>query len=257
MIAAIVTLSFLLEHAAAQTLASSGGTNRSLWLSYFGDQPFTKRWALHLEGSYRRTLGLSQFEQLELRPGITFVQNKIFQSLVAYTFFRSGTTNGGAFGEYPLLPRQIENRLFEQQQITHKLFGRDNASVEMLHRFRLEQRWQNTAVADKGNTGQVFSQRARYRLTVNLPLGRMGTPKYYLTAYNEVYSNTTLKKSSLLNQDVTYSALDSRLGSHWAVEVGYQFRYAPNPIGITGTEGHSVQIYLLSTAPLRHHRSQS
>jgi Protein of unknown function (DUF2490) len=71
----------------AQAPQPSGGTDRSVWLSYFGDQPFTKLWAVHLEGSYRRTLDLSQFEQSELRPGITLNESDSQQSLFAYTFF--------------------------------------------------------------------------------------------------------------------------------------------------------------------------
>ena len=241
--------------AAAQAPSPSGGTDRSIWVSYFGDQPFAEHWALHAEGSYRRTLGLTQFEQVELRPGLTFLENHAFDSLVAYTFFRSQTTDGGTFGPPPLEGRQVENRLFEQQQIHHKLYGDGDAAAQMVHRFRLEQRWQSTSVAGKGYADTNFSERARYRLTLKFPLGRTGSPGHYLTAYNEVYSNTTLKKNtSLLNQDVTYSALGSRLGQHWAVEVGYQFRYSTGPSGITGPEDHSVQIYLLSTAPLWHRK---
>ena len=159
----------------AQALAPAGGTNRSAWLSYFGDQPFTEHWALHLEGSYRRTLGLSQFEQVELRPGLTLKENHRLQSLVAYTFFRSATTASGTFGPPPIAGRQVENRLFEQQQVTHRLFGEGDSASEMTHRFRLEQRWQATALAGQGFKDHLFSQRARYRLTVKIPLSRVGS----------------------------------------------------------------------------------
>ncbi|AXC10089.1 hypothetical protein ACPOL_0726 [Acidisarcina polymorpha] len=62
-------------------------------------------------------------------------------------------------------------------------------------------------------------------------------------------------KKTHFNADVTYGALGSRLSDYWAIEVGYQFRYASTPVGVTGPEDHSLQIYLLSTAPfLRAHR---
>jgi Protein of unknown function (DUF2490) len=237
----------------AQTPEPSGGTDRSVWLSYFGDQPFTKLWAVHLEGSYRRTLGLSQFEQLELRPGITLNESPSQQSLIAYTFFRAQPTANGSFGPQPIVGRQLENRLFEQHQITYRLFDKGDSSPQLIQRFRLEQRWQDTAVDSKGNAVKIFSQRARYRLTAKIPLGRSGNPEHYFVAYNEVYLNATLK-STLFNSDVTYSAFGSRLGVHWAVEIGYQFRNSSAASGVTGPQDHSLQVYLLSTAPFRHIR---
>jgi hypothetical protein len=250
----IFVLQLMTLPAFAQLPQPSGGTDRSVWLSYFGDQPITKLWAIHLEGSYRRTLGLSQFEQLELRPGITMNESPTQQSLFAYTFFRARPTANGSFGPPPIVGKQIENRIFEQQQITYRLFDKRDSDPELIQRFRLEQRWQDTAVDGKGYADKIFSQRVRYRLTTKIPLGRSGLPEHYFVAYNEVYVNATLKATSLFNSDVTYGALGSRLGEHWAVEIGYQFRDSSAANGVTGPQDHSLQVYLLSTAPFRHVR---
>jgi hypothetical protein len=237
----------------AQAPQPSGGTDRSVWLSYFGDQPITKLWAVHLEGSYRRTLGLSQFEQLELRPGITLNEGDSQQSLFAYTFFQAKPTANGSFGPPPITGKQLENRIFEQQQITCRLFNKRDSDPELIQRFRLEQRWQDTAVYGRGYVEKIFSQRVRYRLTAKIPLGRSGLPEHYFVAYNEVYVNLA-SKPPLFNSDVTYGAFGSRLGEHWAVEVGYQFRDSAAASGVTGPQDHSLQVYLLSTAPFRHVR---
>src|SRR5580704_12483787 len=201
----VFVLQLMTLPAFAQAPQPSGGTDRSVWISYFGDQPFTKLWAVHLEGSYRRTLQLSQFEQLELRPGITLNEGDSQQSLFAYTFFRAQPTANGSFGPPPITGKQTENRIFEQQEITHRLSNKRDSAPELIQRFRLEQRWQETAVDGKGYTEKIFSQRARYRFTAKIPLGRSGLPEHYFVAYNEVYVNTTLK-SSLFNSDVTYGA---------------------------------------------------
>ena len=235
----------------AQAPQPSGGTDRSVWLSYFGDQPFTNLWAVHLEGSYRRTLGLSQFEQLELRPGITLNESRSQQSLIAYTFFRSQPTANGSFGPSPIVGRQIENRLFEQQQITYRPFHKEDSAFQLIQRFRLEQRWQRTALLDKGYADKAFSERARYRLTAKVPFGSSTSHGHYFIAYNEVYVAVSLK-SSPFNADVTYGAIGTRLGENWAIEVGYEYRYGPKPSGVTDPEDHSLQITLLSTAPFRH-----
>ena len=234
----------------------SRGTDRSVWLSYFGDQPITKLWAVHLEGSYRRTLGLSQFEQLELRPGITLNESPTQQSLFAYTFFRAQPTANGSFDPAPIVGKQIENRIFEQQQIAYRLFDKGDSAPQLIQRFRLEQRWQDTAVEGKGYGDKIFSQRARYRLTAKIPLGRSGFPEHYFVAYNEVYINVT-RKPPLFNSDVTYAAFGSRLGENWAVEIGYQFRNSAAASGVTGPQDNSLQVYLLSTAPFRHVRRRS
>lgn len=233
--------------------AQTGGTNRSAWFSYFGDQPVSTHWAIHAEGSYRRTLDLSEFEQFELRPGITLNENSVHQSLLAYTFFRSHATDGGSFGPTPAEQRQAENRLFEQHQIALRLRHREGSVPELIQRFRVEQRWRATGANNNGFGEFAFSQRARYRLTAKIPFSRAISSGHYFTAYNEVYTNTSLK-GDLLNADVTYGALGTRFGRDWALEVGYQFRYAPTPLGITGPKDHSLQIYLLSTAPFRHQR---
>ena len=246
----VFVLQLMALPAFAQAPQPSGGTDRSVWISYFGDQPFTKLWAVHLEGSYRRTLGLSQFEQLELRPGITLNESPSQQSLVAYTFFRAEPTANGSFGPQPIVGRQIENRLFEQHQITYRLFDKGDSAPQLIQRFRLEQRWQDTAVEGKGYADKTFSQRARYRLTVKIPLGRSELPEHYFVAYNEVYVSVA-SKPPLFNSDVTYGAFGSRLGEHWAVEVGYQFRDSAAASGVTGPQDHSLQVYLLSTAPFR------
>ena len=55
-LAFVLFLSAPLRSGVCQTPMPSGGTGRSVWLNYFGDQPFTGHLSLHLEGSYRRTL---------------------------------------------------------------------------------------------------------------------------------------------------------------------------------------------------------
>ena len=240
--------------AAAQQPQSTGGTDRSAWFSYFADHPFAPTLALHLEGSYRRTLGLSQFEQVMLRPGLTLIENKHWQSLFAYTYFFSEPTAGGSFGPSPFRGRQVEHRAFEQQIFEHRLFRQGDRAVTLAHRARLEQRWIGMEMAGGTVPDWRFSERARYRLTAHIPVGAP-TPGHYVTAFNEVYTDFgPHSQTSPFYANVTYAALGTRVRPHLSIEVGYQYRHLTEPGGITGRNDSSLQLFLLSTAPLRHNQ---
>ena len=90
-------------------------------------------------------------------------------------------------------------------------------------------------------------------MTANIPYGAKESPKRYLASFNEVYTSFGPHSTpSPLYSDVTYAAHGWRLSPHWSMELGYQYRYQTLPGGITGSNDHSLQLYLLSTAPLRH-----
>ena len=243
----------LLSSSYSQTPRPSGGTDRSVWFNYFGDQPITARLALHLEGSYRRTLGLTQFEQVMARSGLTFVESSRWQSLIAYTFLLSEPTDGRSFGPPPIAGRQLEHRAFEQQIFEHRLLDRGVHAITLAHRARLEQRWLGTEESGRGVVDWRFEERARYRLTVHLPLGSEASPERYITTFNEVYiSFGPHSPASPLYANVTYAAHGWKLSPFWSVELGYQCRFSPLAGGVTGRHDNSLQIYLLSMAPLHH-----
>ncbi len=235
-----------------QTPRPSGGVDHSVWLSYFGDQPFTKHLSLHLEGSYRRTLGLAQFEQVMARPGLTIMESKRSQSLFAYTYVYSDPTADGIYGLPPIIGKQPEHRAFEQQIFQHRLLGRGEHAITLEHRARLEQRWIGTEVAGSGLQDWRFSERGRYRVTAHVPFGGGINLRHYISVFNEVYTSFGPHSTpSPFYSDVTYAAHGWKVSRHWSIEVGYQFRYQAQPSGTTGTNDHSLQIYFLSTAPLR------
>ncbi len=239
--------------ARAQALQTSGGTNQSIWLSYFADHPVTPRLAIHIEGSYRRTLDFTQFEQYEVRPGITIVEGPHWQTLLAYTYFVSEPTADGTFGPAPILSRSPEHRALEQEIFVHRIARQGARTITLAHRFRLEQRWNGVEESGQGVVNWNFSERARYRLTLHLPLGRSTDPKYYLGAYNEIYTGFGPHGGkSPFYENVDYGALGIKTSRFFSVELGYQERVLAQPSGTTGVHDHSVQVYLLSTLPFRH-----
>ena len=190
-----------------------------------------------------------------LRPGLTIVEERHWQSLLAYTYFFSEPTAGGSFGQNPFIGRQVEHRAFEQQIFEHELVGHGGRAITLAHRARLEQRWIGMEVSGGSIPDWRLSERARYRLTVHAPVGATARPSHYVTAFNELYTSFgPHSQSNPFYADVTYAALGTRVRPQWSIEVGYQYRRLAEPGGVTGRNDNSLQIYLLSTATLRHHK---
>ena len=239
----------------AQESQPSGGAERSTWLMYFGEHPLTPSWGVHLEGQYRRQ-GLGQrWEQLLLRPGVDYDFGHGFTSLVAYTYFRNYAFEGGSLGDATTTGPQPEHRVLEELKYRHKLFGSGERAVELSHRFRAEQRWEGTATAGVGVTDWQFGERARYRLTADIPFRWKagGARPDYTSIYDELFVNFGPHGTEYaVDQNRTYGALGWNLNRNFQLEVGYMYEYMPTPSGTIGEANHTLQITINSTGPFRH-----
>ena len=235
----------------------SGGAARSTWLMYFGDQPVSRNYSLHLEGQYRRE-GLGQrWEQLLLRPGLDRSFGDHVKTMIAYTYLRDYPFEGGSLGDPTTTGPQPEHRILEELTLKHRLNdggGNPKKAVKLSHRFRAEQRWSGTSTAHVGTTDWEFEERARYRLTADIPF-RWNTAAArpdYTSVYNELFVNFGPHGGTdALDQNRTYGALGWDLSPDFQLEVGYLFQYQPLPNGTVGTGNHALQITINSTAPLR------
>lgn len=241
-------------HAAAQAAKPMGGAERGTWFMYFGDHPYTEHWGVHLEGQYRRQ-GLGQrWEQLLIRPGIDYKLSHGFSTLLAYTYLRSYPFEGGSLGYLTTTGPQPEHRILEELKYTHRLLGEGEKAVKLSHRFRAEQRWQGTSTAGAGTSDWEFAERARYRLTADVPFRwkTMGARPDYASVYDEIFVNFGPHgENNALDRNRTYGAVGWDLNKDWQVEVGYLYQYQPVPNGIVGEQSHALQITITSTAPFR------
>ncbi len=225
---------------------------------YFGDHPLSSAWSLHLEGQFRREDLGQRWEQLLLRPGVTYTFGHGFSSLVAYTYLRdypyeSGsldTSNPTSTGPQP------EHRMLEELKYKHTLFrvATEEKRVTISHRFRAEQRFEGTSTLGVGTTSWDFAERARYRLTADIPFrwSTAGARPDYTSLYNEVFVNFGPHGTShALNQNRTYGALGWDLDKNFQVELGYLYQYTPQPNGVVDVNNHALQLTINSTVPLR------
>lgn len=230
------------------------GAARSSWFMYFGDHPASENWFIHLEGQYRREGFGQRWEQLLLRPGVGRKTGERMSTLAAYTYLRGYPLEGSSLSDPAATGPQPEHRVLEEFTIRHPLVGQGERAVSLSHRLRAEQRFQGTAIAGRGVARWKFAQRARYRLTADIPFGWStgGARPDYASIYNEIFFNVRLKSGDgLLNQNRTYGALGWNLSEQWQLELGYLHQYTPRPTGIVDTHNQALQVTVNSTAPLR------
>ena len=238
----------------AQTTDPVGGAHRSTWYMYFGDHPTSEHWGLHLEGQYRREDLGQRWEQLLVRPGVDYKVGHGFTTLIAYTYLRGYPFEGGSLGDPTTTGPQPEHRLLEELKYKHRLLGEGRKAVELSHRFRVEQRWNGTSTRGIGTTDWEFAERARYRLTADIPFRwkTSGPLPDYTSVYNELFVNFGPHGTrNALDQDRTYGALGWNVNEDWQLEVGYMYQYQPTPNGIVGDTNQTLQITISSTAPFR------
>jgi len=238
----------------SQGPAPAGGAERSAWYMYFGDHPVSPAWAFHLEGQYRREDLGQRWEQLLVRPGIDYDLSHGLSAMVAYTYLRSYPYERGSLGNTTTTGPQPEHRILEEFKVQHKLFGEGEKAIKLSHRFRAEQRFEGTSTEHFGVTDWEFAERARYRLTADIPLrlSTGGLRPDYVSVYDEVFVNFGPHGGShALNQNRTYGALGWNIGKNFQMEAGYLHQYMPRANGIVGEHNHSLQITINSTAPFR------
>ena len=252
--ALFLALIFIPPALAAQEPKPTGGAEKSTWYLYFGDHPISPSWAVHLEGQYRRQ-GIGQrWEQLLLRPGVKYTFGHGLSGMVAYTYFRNYPFEGGSLGDPTTTGPQPEHRLLEEFQVKHKLGGGGEKAIELAHRFRAEQRWQGTSTIGIGTTDWEFGERARYRLTDDIPFrwSTEGARPDYVSVYNEIFVNFGPHGGdNALDQNRTYGAVGWNLDKNFQIELGYLHNYMPTPSGVVGEHNHALQITINSTAPFR------
>ena len=174
------------------------------WVLLFGNKKFNDKINWHHEVQYRNYNVAGDLEQLLLRTGIGFNVADNTNLLLGYGFIRSenyvGTDDKAIVNEH---------RIF-QQAITKQSAGK----LRLQHRYRFEQRF----VEDD------FKLRLRYFLGLAYPLWKKEEMpnELYLSAYNEIFLNTT---SNVFDRNRLYGGLGYRLNNRLRFELGYMNQF--------------------------------
>ncbi len=166
------------------------------WLVYIGSKQLNSKWNLHHEVQYRNYNAIGDLEQLLLRTGLGYNLGKKSNLLLGYGYINSENYTGNNDEKLTV----EEHRIF-QQFITKQNVGK----VALQHRYRFEQRFVESD----------FKTRFRYFLGMNIPLKN---PKYYLSAYNEVFLNGA---SNVFDRNRVYGGFGYKIKKGIKIELGY------------------------------------
>ncbi|MGH9631372.1 MAG: DUF2490 domain-containing protein, partial [Bryobacteraceae bacterium] len=126
---------FLILTATAQLAAQAPERikdfNTHSWFSYSGDHPVAGRWGVHFDAQWRRSDGITNWQQYQFRPGLNFKWTDSVLLTLGYAFTRSYP-----YGDFPADSASPDHRIYQQVKVSDRI-GR----VDLSHRYRLEQRY--------------------------------------------------------------------------------------------------------------------
>lgn len=167
---------------------------------------------MHLDVQLRSRDNWENVGSFLFRPGVTYYISSNTNATLGYLLTNTYLHLDGAADDI-----RTEHRIWEQYILTHKI-----KSINVSHRFRLEQRFQETTAPDP-----VFSQRLRYFIRFLVPL--TGDKKnfsegVFAAVQNETFFNVQNKEkinNSLFDQNRVYLAGGYRFSKKMDLEAGY------------------------------------
>ena len=203
----MVALAFMLM---LPSLAQAQDSEFGNWLVYIGSKKLNSKWNLHNEIQYRNYNAVGDLEQLLLRTGIGYnLTENNNNLLLGYGYIASENYVGNTDDKIMV----NEHRIFQQFTAKQKV-----GKIGLTHRYRFEQRFVESD----------FKARLRYFLALKIPLAKAKTveyivqqhqpPKFYLSAYNEIFLNT---KSSVFDRNRVYGGVGFQLNKNVRIEAGY------------------------------------
>lgn len=233
---------FILAGSGVSQVLPTPAHKRSEWFSYKGDHEIKGKWALHLDGSWRR-MDDANWVQGMVSPGLNYQVSPSVQVAGAYVYFM--TRPGGLHWSPASYP---EHRIQGQITIARKLW-----SIPLRHRFRAEQRFQGSGARDGLARGWNRQQRARYMLRGDIPLkrGQDGRAVLSLGLYDEIFFHVGRNAGAMFDQNRIYAGITYRPSRTLAFECGaFTQRHRRETGGLESSA--AVLVSVSSTAPLRH-----
>ena len=177
------------------------------WLMYFGTHHLNDKYSIHYETQLRNYELTNNFFQLLPRVGLNYKIDDNSMVTAGYAFIPTQTDFDEGWGNNMV----TENRIWEQFILRNSI-----GSIKIRHRYRLEQRW----VKNGNNTS--YKNRARYMLSLKIPLSKKEDFPLFLSVYDEIFINIS---DEPFNQNRLYTALGYQFNTNANVQLGYLKRH--------------------------------
>ncbi|MFN3875530.1 MAG: DUF2490 domain-containing protein [Flavobacteriales bacterium] len=210
--------------------------NANLWVSHWGDQRFADRWSFHTEAHWRRTNLGRDWQQLLIRPAVSFHLNEQVLFTLGYSYYFNYQ-----YGTYPITFQNREHHLYQQVQLSGQAIGH----VRLQHRFRMEERFIAKMKASEDYPLQseldryTYQSRFRYRVWLTLPLGHEQVEPGVLTAnfYDEVFLNFgDSRRSDYIQQNRVSALLGYQVSKPFSILAGYLYQTIQRPGAAHGAD---------------------
>ncbi len=209
----IVSFIFLFSNSQAQEI--HGEPN--VWFLALTQYQAKEKLNLGLELHARFDDYLNDEQQYLIRPFIEYFSNESVRLAFGYTYISTHP-----YGDYPLPRTKPEHNIWEQVTLLH-----DINETKVMHRFRLEHRWQGNLAANGTDgsfdvDGYDFNNRFRYRLTLNRNLN----DHLFMTIFDELWVRDG--DGLFYDRNWFYAGVGYRFNANIAIQPAYLYQYAQN-----------------------------
>jgi hypothetical protein len=223
-------------------------TGAHAWAMYFGNHRISERWGIHTEYQWRRHDMFAKWQQSLMRVGVEYYLKNGLQFTVGYGWIRTFP-----YGAQPVAFTFDEHRIWQQMMFSHQFWR-----ITLNHRYRLEQRFVETALPKVDNEPQrtafQLRNRIRYRLLLTFPLSRkeMKDNTLFLGVYDEIFLGFGPNIGrNVLDQNRLYAALGWRFNKNLNLQAGYLNQYVIKTDGDHAERNHTLQLSVQYNIDLR------
>ena len=170
---------------------------------YFGTHHINEKYSIHYEIQLRNFEVFGNFFQLLLRVGLNYKIDENSMITAGYAWIPTQPDMGDGWNDELV----TENRIWQQFILKNKV-----NNIKFRHRYRLEQRWVKTA----SNTD--YKNRARYMLSLSIPLSKKSEFPLFVSIYDEIFLNIS---ETPFDQNRLFGAIGFKVNKNMNIQAGY------------------------------------
>lgn len=235
----VVLLLFALIDLSAQTKSKEINHQSQSWFSINTKTEVYKKWAVLADVHVRRN-------HLSADPGFYFVRGALAYNISHHLYGAFGYAHMWVAPSTPGWKTYAnENRIYQQVQYSSTL-----GKINLVQRFRNEQRWQQKMVNDKFSGQNRFTDRIRYLLSATIPVFKnkhlpslVVADELNIQFGKEVVYNT-------FDQNRYFIGLKQNINHHLSFDMGYMKIYQQKYSGYQYDSNDTFRLFFYYNASL-------